>query len=160
PRSRFGRSSRAGIALPRFWREWRNRQTRTVQVRVPERAWGFNSPLAHAGGVSHREGRDGDGRLAGAPLDPDRDRRRLAAPRTSGSRLSEIGHVEPVLGKRQDVLDDVLEPVRLGREGIEVGRRVAVLLEVLDRAARHTYGQGLVVGEQPQAAAERAGLLL
>ena len=28
-------------------REWRNRQTRTVQVRVPERAWGFNSPLAH-----------------------------------------------------------------------------------------------------------------
>ena len=24
--------------------EW---QTRTVQVRVPERAWGFNSPLAH-----------------------------------------------------------------------------------------------------------------
>ena len=25
-------------------REWRNRQTRTVQVRVPERAWGFNSP--------------------------------------------------------------------------------------------------------------------
>ena len=34
------RPSRAG-------REWRNRQTRTVQVRVPERAWGFNSPLAH-----------------------------------------------------------------------------------------------------------------
>lgn len=29
-------------------REWRNRQTRTVQVRVPERAWGFNSPLAHS----------------------------------------------------------------------------------------------------------------
>ncbi len=28
-------------------REWRNRQTRTVQVRVPVRAWGFNSPLAH-----------------------------------------------------------------------------------------------------------------
>jgi len=28
-------------------REWRNRQTRTVQVRVPARAWGFNSPLAH-----------------------------------------------------------------------------------------------------------------
>jgi hypothetical protein len=33
--------------LPRFWREWRNRQTRTVQVRVSERTWGFNSPLAH-----------------------------------------------------------------------------------------------------------------
>ncbi|GEM_PF-4354670 len=32
-------------------REWRNRQTRTVQVRVPERAWGFNSPLAHHGTV-------------------------------------------------------------------------------------------------------------
>ncbi len=33
--------------LARHSREWRNRQTRTVQVRVPERAWGFNSPLAH-----------------------------------------------------------------------------------------------------------------
>src|SRR5690625_6730084 len=29
-------------------REWRNWQTRTVQVRVPARAWGFNSPLAHS----------------------------------------------------------------------------------------------------------------
>ena len=28
-------------------REWRNWQTRTVQVRVPVRAWGFKSPLAH-----------------------------------------------------------------------------------------------------------------
>jgi hypothetical protein len=28
-------------------REWRNRQTRTVQVRVSGRTWGFNSPLAH-----------------------------------------------------------------------------------------------------------------
>lgn len=28
-------------------REWRNRQTRTVQVRVPVMGWGFNSPLAH-----------------------------------------------------------------------------------------------------------------
>ena len=33
-------------------RGWRNRQTRTVQVRVPERAWGFNSPLAHNGLVA------------------------------------------------------------------------------------------------------------
>ncbi len=38
---------RPGIALAGFWREWRNRQTRTVQVRVSERTWGFNSPLAH-----------------------------------------------------------------------------------------------------------------
>src|SRR5690606_27907692 len=36
---------RATVA--RHSREWRNRQTRTVQVRVPERAWGFDSPLAH-----------------------------------------------------------------------------------------------------------------
>jgi hypothetical protein len=42
-------------------REWRNRQTRTVQVRVPERVWGFNSPLAHqkkkapASHISERE---------------------------------------------------------------------------------------------------------
>ena len=28
-------------------REWRNRQTRWLQVPVPERAWGFNSPLPH-----------------------------------------------------------------------------------------------------------------
>lgn len=28
--------------------KWRNRQTRTVQVRVPARAWGFNSPLEHS----------------------------------------------------------------------------------------------------------------
>ncbi len=30
-------------------RGWRNRQTRWIQVPVPERAWGFNSPLAHHG---------------------------------------------------------------------------------------------------------------
>lgn len=29
-------------------RGWRNRQTRWIQVPVPERAWGFNSPLAHS----------------------------------------------------------------------------------------------------------------
>ena len=36
--------------MPLFFlgtREWRNRQTRTVQVRVPVMEWGFNSPLAH-----------------------------------------------------------------------------------------------------------------
>ena len=38
-------------------REWRNRQTRTVQVRVPDRVWGFNSPLAHRA----------DGELPGIP---------------------------------------------------------------------------------------------
>ena len=37
-------------------REWRNRQTRTVQVRVPARAWGFNSPLAHHEGSSSQIG--------------------------------------------------------------------------------------------------------
>src|ERR671936_1033156 len=36
--------------------EW---QTRTVQVRVPERAWGFNSPLPH-----HHKGSAGSGALA------------------------------------------------------------------------------------------------
>src|SRR4051812_10349268 len=30
-------------------RGWRNRQTRWIQVPVPARAWGFNSPLAHRG---------------------------------------------------------------------------------------------------------------
>ena len=30
-------------------REWRNWQTRWLQVPVLERAWGFKSPLAHEG---------------------------------------------------------------------------------------------------------------
>ena len=29
-------------------REWRNWQTRRIQVPVPARAWGFKSPLAHS----------------------------------------------------------------------------------------------------------------
>jgi hypothetical protein len=46
-------------------RGWRNRQTRWIQVPVPARAWGFNSPLAHSekptkrvspGDGSHRRG--------------------------------------------------------------------------------------------------------
>ena len=32
---------------PLFTREWRNWQTRRIQVPVPARAWGFKSPLAH-----------------------------------------------------------------------------------------------------------------
>ena len=32
---------------PEGMRKWRNRQTRTVQVRVSERTWRFNSSLAH-----------------------------------------------------------------------------------------------------------------
>ena len=39
--------SLVGVSAPTGEREWRNWQTRTVQVRVPERAWGFKSPLAH-----------------------------------------------------------------------------------------------------------------
>ena len=35
------------VLISRSLREWRNWQTRTVQVRVPVRAWGFKSPLAH-----------------------------------------------------------------------------------------------------------------
>ena len=38
---------RVAVTFPSITREWRNRQTRTVQVRVLERVWGFNSPLAH-----------------------------------------------------------------------------------------------------------------
>src|SRR3954464_8426038 len=41
-------------------RGWRNRQTRTVQVRVPERAWGFNSPLAHSECQQESRSRDRD----------------------------------------------------------------------------------------------------
>lgn len=40
-------------------RGWRNRQTRWIQVPVPERAWGFNSPLAHSG-VPKRRAPDSD----------------------------------------------------------------------------------------------------
>ena len=46
-------------------REWRNRQTRTVQVRVPERAWGFNSPLAHKIPSRSRPALTGDCRVFG-----------------------------------------------------------------------------------------------
>ena len=48
--ARFGERRAAGLTSSRFKREWRNRQTRTVQVRVSERTWGFNSPLAHVSG--------------------------------------------------------------------------------------------------------------
>src|SRR5687768_14610627 len=41
--------SLVGVSTSIGEREWRNWQTRTVQVRVPERAWGFKSPLAHHG---------------------------------------------------------------------------------------------------------------
>lgn len=55
PRLRVAASEVMGYVVPLYCapvpvkcrREWRNRQTRTVQVRVPERVWGFNSPLAH-----------------------------------------------------------------------------------------------------------------
>src|SRR4051812_635469 len=33
--------------LPRYSGEWRNWQTRWIQVPVSERTWGFKSPLAH-----------------------------------------------------------------------------------------------------------------
>src|ERR687898_2167417 len=40
-------SGRLTVGFQVGGREWRNRQTRTVQVRVSARTWGFNSPLAH-----------------------------------------------------------------------------------------------------------------
>ncbi len=36
-----------GLLLPGRSGEWRNRQTRRIQVPVSERMWGFKSPLAH-----------------------------------------------------------------------------------------------------------------
>src|SRR5215471_14660779 len=35
------------VLSPARTREWRNWQTRRIQVPVPARAWGFKSPLAH-----------------------------------------------------------------------------------------------------------------
>ncbi len=46
----IARSAASGQVLacaPLVARGWRNRQTRWIQVPVPARAWGFNSPLAH-----------------------------------------------------------------------------------------------------------------
>jgi hypothetical protein len=37
-------------------REWRNWQTRWLQVPVLERAWGFKSPLAHNSGPDRNTG--------------------------------------------------------------------------------------------------------
>ena len=57
------------LALARFSREWRNRQTRTVQVRVSERTWGFNSPLAHQTNMgSHPLPKGRTGPLSGPSL--------------------------------------------------------------------------------------------
>jgi hypothetical protein len=41
------RDATPAVVISLSLREWRNWQTRTVQVRVPVRAWGFKSPLAH-----------------------------------------------------------------------------------------------------------------
>ncbi len=38
------------LTAQRSSREWRNWQTRWLQVPVPARAWGFKSPLAHENG--------------------------------------------------------------------------------------------------------------
>ena len=43
----------AGNVRP-LTREWRNWQTRRIQVPVPARAWGFKSPLAHPSRRIHR----------------------------------------------------------------------------------------------------------
>jgi hypothetical protein len=39
-----GAKSACYYAVPGEWRNW---QTRRIQVPVSERTWGFNSPLAH-----------------------------------------------------------------------------------------------------------------
>ena len=52
-------------------REWRNWQTRWLQVPVPERVWGFKSPLAHATGTASDLGfcAPGQGPFASKVLD-------------------------------------------------------------------------------------------
>ncbi len=47
PPGKRTRDGLAAVVISLSLREWRNWQTRTVQVRVPVRAWGFKSPLAH-----------------------------------------------------------------------------------------------------------------
>ena len=54
-------------ALPLHSGEWRNWQTRWLQVPVSERTWGFKSPLAHSSGRSPRFG------TATAPASSPRD---------------------------------------------------------------------------------------
>lgn len=58
-----GGSTTAGEAAERQhpMRGWRNRQTRWIQVPVPARAWGFNSPLAHRGDGSPPDESPGGG---------------------------------------------------------------------------------------------------
>ena len=73
-------------------------QTRTVQVRVSERTWGFNSPLAHPGSFHAqrsphfrtRDGRLGEGALAVAGNVQDGARRPRRHPRAlvCGSRTT------------------------------------------------------------------------
>ena len=62
---------RVAVTFPSITREWRNRQTRTVQVRVLERVWGFNSPLAHhkkKAPISHISEGEGAFLFAGGPV--------------------------------------------------------------------------------------------
>ena len=80
---RFGDALRAGIACARFTREWRNRQTRTVQVRVSERTWGFNSPLAHPRTSPRPVLRSG----ASSSLQPQARLRRVTALRFLGGKV-------------------------------------------------------------------------
>ena len=43
----YASGSRAAATMGFPTGEWRNWQTRRIQVPVSERTWGFNSPLAH-----------------------------------------------------------------------------------------------------------------
>ena len=57
-----GQGTRRGLTCRPAPGEWRNRQTRRIQVPVSARTWGFNSPLAHAEaalGPERRPGRTG-----------------------------------------------------------------------------------------------------
>ncbi len=53
-----GFGSGAGTMIRSHRREWRNWQTRRIQVPVPERVWGFKSPLAHPSSRPERRGVD------------------------------------------------------------------------------------------------------
>jgi hypothetical protein len=90
--------------------EWRNWQTRTVQVRVSLWTWGFKSPLAH----THRRSRASSPRTADSPERPRHPRGRFgdAVPPLRGcSRPDPVGVRRPQ--RCQRLRTSVLHPAHL-----------------------------------------------
>ena len=62
--------------------EWRNWQTRRLQVPVSERMWGFKSPLAHRGWPSYQRTVHVVGAAAASQAEPGAEEKSVPGPST------------------------------------------------------------------------------